>query len=332
MDTSDCTLTTCPVSLSRIGFLPNLGGNAFMVAWFGIILIAQIALAIRYKTWSYLFGQACGLVLEVVGYVERIRLRDDPFNNQTFIVYIVTITIAPAFLCYTIYLCFGRIVLIYGPHVSLMPHRSYTIIFATLDIICLILQAGGAAWTQADGLDPQDLDRALNLLRAGLGLQCACLGLFVLLSLDMGIRVLRNRSTWTTRYAYVRQHRLFTYFLMGEFVCVSILSSFLVCADTLQGSFAAALLILARSAFRVEELRNGFNAAGDNAETLFMVFEGAMIGLAVLLQTVFHPGYILDAEWRATSFFTKQPGAQHSQGRVTEGESGSSLQTAQKSG
>ncbi|KAK1725858.1 putative RTA1 domain protein [Colletotrichum acutatum] len=312
MDISDCTLSTCPVSLSRIGFLPNLGGNAFMVAWFGIILVAQIVLAIRYKTWSYLVGQACGLVLEVVGYVARIRLRDDPFNNQTFIVYIVTVTIAPAFLCYTIYLCFGRIVLIYGPHVSLMPHRTYTIIFVTLDIICLILQAGGAAWSQADGLNPQDLDRALDLLRAGLGLQCASLGLFVLLSLDMGIRVLRNRSIWDTRYAHVRQHRAFTYFLMG--------------------SFAAAVLILARSAFRVEELRNGFNAAGDNAEVLFMVFEGAMIGLAVLLQTIFHPGYILDGEWRATSFFTKQPGAQHSQERAAEGESGSSLQALQKNG
>ncbi|KAJ0306643.1 hypothetical protein COL516b_004436 [Colletotrichum fioriniae] len=312
MDTSDCTLNTCPVSLSRIGFLPNLGGNAFMVTWFGIILVAQVVLAIRYKTWSYLVGQACGLVLEVVGYVQRIRLRDDPFDNQTFIVYIVTVTIAPAFLCYTIYLCFGRIVLIYGPHVSLMPHRTYTIIFVTLDIICLILQAGGAAWSQTDGLNPQDLDRALNLLRAGLGLQCASLGLFVLLSLDMGIRVLRNRSTWDTRYAHVRQHRAFTYFLMV--------------------SFAAAVLILARSAFRVEELRNGFNAAGDNAEVLFMVLEGAMIGLTVLLQTIFHPGYILDGEWRATSFFTKQPGAQHSQRHAAEGESGSSLQTAQKSG
>lgn len=86
-DLSACSLVTCPVSISKIGYIPNLAGNAFMVVWFGLMLLAQLALSIRYKTWSYLTGQFIGLVLEIVGYVARIKLHDCPFNDKQFITY-----------------------------------------------------------------------------------------------------------------------------------------------------------------------------------------------------------------------------------------------------
>jgi len=285
-DLSACTLATCPVILSKIGYIPNLAGNAFMVAWFSLMLLAQLALSIRYKTWSHLVGQFIGLVLEIVGYAARVKLHDTPFNDKQFITYIITITIAPAFLCYTIYLCFGRIVIVYGTQLSLIPFRAYTIIFVTTDVICLLLQAAGAAWTQAKNITPADLNKAINVLKAGLGMQVASLGIFVVLSVDLTFRLMRKRSLWSTRYVNVRDKKSFKLLLAGAFV--------------------AAVLILIRSAYRIQELDKGFTPPKSSAQALFMVFEGAMIGLASLILVIVHPGPSFGPAWKATSFFSKQ--------------------------
>merc|ERR1711939_1173666 len=45
-----------------------------------------------------------GLVLEVIGYIGRILLHNDPFNDDNFLMYLVTLTIAPALLSASIYL------------------------------------------------------------------------------------------------------------------------------------------------------------------------------------------------------------------------------------
>ncbi len=84
-DISGCTLATCPIILSKIGYIPNLPGNAFLAAWFSLMLLAQLALSIKYRTWSHLAGQFFGLVLEIVGYVARIKLHDTPFSDRQFV-------------------------------------------------------------------------------------------------------------------------------------------------------------------------------------------------------------------------------------------------------
>lgn len=88
-DLSTCTLGACQVGLSKIGYIPNLAGNAFMVAWFVLILLAQLALSIRYKTWNYLAGQVLGLSLEMIGYVARVKLHSAPFDDKQFIMYVI---------------------------------------------------------------------------------------------------------------------------------------------------------------------------------------------------------------------------------------------------
>jgi hypothetical protein len=86
----------------------------------------------------------------------------------------------------------------------------------TTDIICLLLQAGGAAWTQAKNITPETLDKAINVLRAGLGMQVASLGIFVVLSVDLAYRVQRKRSLWSTRYVDVREKKSYKVFIVGE--------------------------------------------------------------------------------------------------------------------
>ncbi|KAH8671574.1 RTA1 like protein-domain-containing protein [Xylariales sp. PMI_506] len=298
IDTSSCTLSTCPISETSLGYVPNFGGNIFFVAWFAILTISQLVICTRHKTWSYLFGQFCGLILEAVGYGARVQLSRNPFASGPFILNVVAITIAPVFLNFTIYLCLGRVVLVFGRHLSRLPFRAYTAIFVGIDVLCLLLQAGGAAWTQVPNITPTSLSAAIKLLKAGLGLQVGSLAVFILLALDLGIRVSRRRSDWGLEYAEIRSKKAFSNFLIGFMV--------------------AALLILARCGYRIEELSHGFTSPAPDAETLYMIFEASLMGLAVLLLAVFHPGFVFGSQWKSTSFFARTEKGEADENTLTE--------------
>jgi len=70
-----CTLSTCPLECAQVTYIPSLAGNALYVAIFVLLLIAQIVLGVKYKTWGFLVGMTSGLVLEVIGYIGRIMLQ-----------------------------------------------------------------------------------------------------------------------------------------------------------------------------------------------------------------------------------------------------------------
>jgi hypothetical protein len=55
---------------------PNLGGNAFYLACHATLLLPQVWLGIRHKTWGFLFGMFCGHVLELLGYSARVHMHN----------------------------------------------------------------------------------------------------------------------------------------------------------------------------------------------------------------------------------------------------------------
>ncbi len=85
-----CTTCTCPleiegINLGYMSYFPSLAGNALFAAIFALCLLPQIFLGIRYKTWGYLIAMCGGLILECIGYVGRILMRDNMFTNSYFI-------------------------------------------------------------------------------------------------------------------------------------------------------------------------------------------------------------------------------------------------------
>lgn len=83
--TVNCTLETCPRSCAQVEYLPTLAGNAIYAAAFGLLLIAQLGLGMKYKTWGFMIGMVCGLLLEIVGYAGRIMLHNNVFDFNNFI-------------------------------------------------------------------------------------------------------------------------------------------------------------------------------------------------------------------------------------------------------
>ena len=129
--------------------------------------------------------------------------------------YIVTLTIAPAFFAAAIYLCLGRIIVVFGDHVSRFKPRTYTLTFITADVLSLVFQAAGGALASAAN-DQANLDKGVNVMLAGLGLQVASLTLFIILAGEFAWRVLHTKHNLNPVYADLRASKVFKFFLLGK--------------------------------------------------------------------------------------------------------------------
>lgn len=84
----DCTLDTCPIDLAYINYQPNLAANILFLAIFGLFLAGQLAIGSWYRTWTYMGAMSAGLILEVLGYLGRIMMHNNPFNFNAFLLYV----------------------------------------------------------------------------------------------------------------------------------------------------------------------------------------------------------------------------------------------------
>ncbi|KAJ5099659.1 RTA1-domain-containing protein [Penicillium argentinense] len=286
INTEGCTLTTCPMDWAYIKYLPNVPANAFFLALFGVLLAVQLLFGIRFKTWTYTVAMVPGLILEVLGYVGRVMMHNNPFNFTAFLLYLIPLTIAPAFFTAGIYLCLGRIVIIYGEQISRIRPRTYTIIFVSCDILALILQAAGGAITSIAQSDEQSLsDAGVNIMIAGLAFQVASLTLFIILAGEFALRVRRSpEETRNEATDSLRHNWKWKMFLLGLAIAI--------------------LTIFTRSIFRVAELKGGFDSSLANDEVALMVLESTMIAIACISMTGAHPAVAMGHRWKE---FTVKP-------------------------
>lgn len=300
----DCTPSICSVQVcGQIEYIPNLGGNAFYMAVLIILLLAQLFLCIRYKTWGFLVGMFGGLVLEILGYGGRVWLHNNIFNFNAFLLYLIPLTIGPAFLSGSIYICLGRIVNINGAHLSRFSAKTYAVVFVSSDIFSLVLQAvGGALASEADTKSQQDT--GVNIMIAGLAYQVFSLLLFLVLWGDFVLRIRKaGEDQKSPQYAALRRSKYFLYFQFGTYIFVSIFpAEAIINAKLITALLISTLLILIRSTYRVIELQGGFGGSIANNEPSFMILEGPMIIIAVLLVTICHPGLVLKDAWQTASF------------------------------
>ena len=293
-DLSECTLSTCDLTLATFDYVPNLGANVFFALLFGLLLIANVSLGVRYKTTGYTIAMVLGLVGEVIGYVGRILLHDDPFDptGNNFLIYLVPITIAPAFFSAAIYLCLGRIVGVYerGKKISRIAAGGYTLIFCCFDLISLILQAAGGALA-ATAATVSETSTGVNVMLAGLAFQVFSLVVFMAICTDFAWRVAKTRRNHGKEG--VQSTNLFIAFLVGLGV--------------------ATTFILIRCAYRVAELSGGFHGPLANDQTTYMILEATMIAIATLCLTILHPGLCFQGHWHDADF----PIFSRSKGRST---------------
>ncbi|RSM20127.1 hypothetical protein CDV31_000922 [Fusarium ambrosium] len=258
-----------------------LGGNLFFLIAFSILTPVQIYFGIRYKTWGFLFGMFCALVLEILGYASRVGQH---YGKDFFLMYIVTLTIGPAFLSAALYLCLARIITVYGAHLARFRPMVYTTVFMLLDFFALLLQSAGGALVGGDDASMWDL--GLKILQAGLSIHLIGIVIYAALCLEFGVVVHRAKGEWS-----------------GDFKMLQLSTKFKMFCIALSIS---TLAVLIRTAFRVAELSQGFDSKIAKSETAFLLLEGTMILVACLCLTIYHPGIAFQGRWADADFSMKK--------------------------
>ncbi|KAF2474322.1 RTA1-domain-containing protein [Lindgomyces ingoldianus] len=277
-----CHLGECPMWWATIKYRPTIAGNTIYMILFAILLSVQIFYGIRKKTWTYMSAMIMGCLLEIIGYIGRLMLNNNPFIMNNFLVYLICLTIAPAFFTAGIYLCLSRVITAIGSENSRIKPKMYTYVFVGFDLLSLVLQAiGGALASTAK--DSKGSKTGRNVMIAGLVSQVISMALFFIVWADFALRTRRAKlsgalaRTEPPLYASLRSTRKFKLFQWSLFI--------------------ATVLIFVRCIYRVIELQGGFSGHLANDEATFMIFEGPMIILAVTAMTGLHPGRVFDDLW-----------------------------------
>lgn len=271
----NCTSVTpqCPVSATTYGYTPDLASNAILAIIFGLCTLSQAALAIRYRTWALGFAATTGCLLECLGYIGRIMLRNNVWNHGAFALQLVTLIVAPSLLAAAIYLELKALVRHFGEQYSRLKPVLYVWIFVCSDVACIALQAigGGIA---AGGDDKNAIDVGNDMIIAGLAIQVAVMGICVLLAANFAFNVYKGRVV--ARRA--REE------LIKDESSVKAFRFYMSC------TCVAFLTVFIRSVYRVPEFADGWGNGLMRNELDFMLLDGMMVAIAAVLMTVGHPG------------------------------------------
>ncbi|RFU26563.1 hypothetical protein B7463_g9789, partial [Scytalidium lignicola] len=172
-----CHLGTCNITeWGFINYQPTIAGNVIFLIIIDALGLVQLIMAAYYGTGLVGLSMVLGILSESCGYVARILLHFDPFSRAYFLWYLICLTIGPVFIAAAIYLCLGRIVVVYGEEISRIKPRSYTLFFIGCDGISLVVQAvGGGIAASAPITNQPMVDAGTHTLVAGLSFQVATL-------------------------------------------------------------------------------------------------------------------------------------------------------------
>ncbi|KAH0557084.1 hypothetical protein GP486_005125 [Trichoglossum hirsutum] len=261
----DCTLQTCSLDYARIDYIPSLPANATYLSFFSLILVVQIGLGSRYRTWGFMAGMFCGILLEILGYI------------------------GPAFVSASIYLCLGRLINTIGAEISRFKPRTYACVFVFCDVISILLQVVGGAITASARDNYQDANarrvrqKGVHIMLGGLAYQVFSLTLFMILWGEFSLRASKAPAEMKNQgFEKLRSTFKFKAFRPALWL--------------------ATICIFIRSVFRVVELNQGFGGPIANNEPSFLVLEGPMIIIATGVLTIFHPGVCFAGNWDAADW------------------------------
>jgi hypothetical protein len=189
------------------------------------------------------------------------------FSLGPYIVQTITILIAPAFTAATIYITFGRIMLVVdGQSLSPIRQRYITLIFVCGDILSLLVQSNGASLLTRKN-KPSSVKAGKWIVTGGLVVQVVFFGAFMLISVIFYRRLRKSPTPRSKLIPKLWRTHLFKL-------------------------YAASLLILVRSVFRVVEYTQGNNGYLLSHEVFLYMFDATLLSTAMLSFNIGHPSQI----------------------------------------
>lgn len=85
---ANCTLEVCPLEASLLRYRPSVPVNGAFIGLFALAMIIHTIQGLRSKNWGFMASMIGGCLLEIVGYVGRLILNDNPFSFGGFLLQI----------------------------------------------------------------------------------------------------------------------------------------------------------------------------------------------------------------------------------------------------
>jgi hypothetical protein len=205
-----------------------------------------------------------GGIFETIGYCGRIWSHFDKESIGGFVMQAILILVAPALFAASIYMILGRLIHGLGAeHLSLIPIKWVTKIFVTGDVIAFGLQAGGGGIQSAGTLEMYDMGE--KIIIAGLFVQIAVFGFFVVTALLFHSRMVKSSPAGTSQGPVAWKRHLYVLYLTST-------------------------LILIRSIFRVVEYLQGNDGYLISHEVFIYVMDALLMAVVMAIFAVWYIG------------------------------------------
>lgn len=205
-----------------------------------------------------------GGIFQTIGYCGRIWSHFDKESIGGFVMQAILILVAPALFAASIYMILGRLIRALGAeHLSLIPIKWVTKIFVTGDVIAFGLQAGGGGIQSAGTLEMYDMGE--KIIIAGLFVQIAVFGFFVVTALLFHSRMLKNSPAGTSQGPVAWKRHLYVLYVTSA-------------------------LILIRSIFRVVEYLQGNDGYLISHEVFIYVMDALLMAIVMAIFAVWYIG------------------------------------------
>ncbi|KPM43663.1 hypothetical protein AK830_g2844 [Neonectria ditissima] len=251
---------------------PSLAAACIFIALFGISALLHLWQITKLRSWCFV-PFFIGCCFEIVGYIGRaLSATETPnWSTRSFTIQSLTLLLGPALLAASIYMVLGRLIRLHeAEHLSPTNPKWLTKLFVPGDVLSFLTQgAGGAILARAKSLSDSKLGE--NVIIAGLAIQIAFFGVFIVVICLLHYRILATPTNrcHSTNVPWQR----FMWIL-----------------------YAASVLIMVRSVFRVAEYVMGSDGALLASEVYLYVFDAALMFFVAVMFNIFHPGKIIQTE------------------------------------
>ncbi|KAF5001550.1 hypothetical protein FDECE_10898 [Fusarium decemcellulare] len=243
------------------GYVPSIAAGVVFDLIFAATGIYHIVRSIqKRKATSYLL--AISSYIELVGWIGRTWSSKCPYNKIAFLLQITTLVVAPIFVAAAIYVCLGYLIKAVGPQYSVIRPKLYLWLFLVVDVVALLIQAGGGGVASGAANKGKDTKPGANMMVAGIIFQLVSMTVFCIL---FAIFIYRTR-----RLQLTKGQRLTSYAMIISVVAVYI-----------------------RCIYRTVELLEGWDGTLMKTQGYFIGLDGACIAVAVGVFCILDPAVLL---------------------------------------
>lgn len=273
-----------PSAENLYSYSPSTAAAVAFTVLYSALLAYHFYLSVLYarqqrEKHRYTIALVVAAFLSAVGYATRIASIKSPGldNVSIYATSASLIVISPIFVCASLYLQLAKLIRLCLPNdqQSFFGLRRIGLIFVTSDVFSFLTQASGSGIASAANWEGSLKDVGTNVILAGLALQAATFGFFIVILWQFICRV-RNTASFDNRVRRV----LVGAWVAATFVQVSVTS---ICAT------CQLIIIQTRTLYRVIEFALGIEGHFFQHEWSLYVLESGPMLIALAVLGWYHP-------------------------------------------